>query len=288
MKYSIQSAIVCTAIAIIASSPGLFAAAPQDNVVHEGFARPVEQVDLAAADSGVLAEIATAEGAMVRAGQLICRFDTSVLDASLAAAQVRFRSRGELAAAQATLRHRRNHLEQLISLREKSHASDQEVIDAELAVAIAEAGKQSAEDKLNVVGQEVTQIQAQIDRHWIVAPFDGVVLELPHAVGERVNAADGYVAKLARLDQLRVRYDVPTSDAVRLRAGDRIAVQFQETNQDAQATVEFISPVTDSGSGTVRIEVLVDNRSGEFRSGMRCMLTDSFGHIAQRRGVQLR
>jgi multidrug efflux pump subunit AcrA (membrane-fusion protein) len=39
-----------------------------------------------------------------------------------------------------------------------------------------------------------------------------------------------------------------------------------------EGTIEFISPVTDAESGTVRVKVRMDNRSGLFRSGQRCSL----------------
>ncbi|MGB7329614.1 MAG: efflux RND transporter periplasmic adaptor subunit [Rubripirellula sp.] len=250
---------------------------------HEGFTRPVEQVELAVADSGILAEIGIREGAQVRSGDLICELDSDVLRASLAAAEARWNSLGNLAAAEATLAHRQNHLSQLELLREKSHASDQEVIDAKLDVAVALAGRQSAEDQRQVAKQEIAQIQSQIRRRSIVAPFDGVVIELPVSVGERVNATDGYVAKLVRLDQLLVRYDLATRVAAPLRVGQALAVHFPETNQTATAKIDYIAAVTDSSSGTVRVEVLIDNRDGFYRSGVRCVLQNETDQVAQRR-----
>ncbi|TWU51605.1 efflux RND transporter periplasmic adaptor subunit [Rubripirellula reticaptiva] len=250
---------------------------------HEGFTRPVEQVELAVADSGVLAEIGIREGAQVRSGELICALDSGVLRASLAAAEARWNSRGNLAAAEATLAHRQNHLSQLELLHEKEHASDQEVIDAKLDVAVAMAGRQSAEDQLQVAKQEIAQIQSQIRRRSVVAPFDGVVVELPVSVGERVNATDGYVAKLVRLDQLRVRYDLATQIAAPLRVGEALAIHFPETNQTVTAKIDYIAAVTDSSSGTVRVEVLIDNRDGTYRSGVRCVLQRETAQVAQRR-----
>ncbi|WP_170156865.1 hypothetical protein [Roseimicrobium gellanilyticum] len=40
----------------------------------------------------------------------------------------------------------------------------------------------------------------------------------------------------------------------------------------APAKVEFISSVTDSASGTVRVKFVIDNAAGTYRSGVRCTL----------------
>jgi multidrug efflux pump subunit AcrA (membrane-fusion protein) len=38
------------------------------------------------------------------------------------------------------------------------------------------------------------------------------------------------------------------------------------------ATVEFVSPIIDAASGTVRVKFAIENRGGEIRSGGRCTL----------------
>ena len=39
-------------------------------------------------------------------------------------------------------------------------------------------------------------------------------------------------------------------------------------------TVEFISPVTDAASGTVRVKFVVDNAAGKLRSGVTALLAE--------------
>ena len=36
--------------------------------------------------------------------------------------------------------------------------------------------------------------------------------------------------------------------------------------------MEFIAPVTEAESGTVRVKVLIDNAHGAYRCGIRCLL----------------
>jgi len=101
------------------------------------------------------------------------------------------------------------------------------------------------------------QIEAQLERRIVRAPISGTVLELPRQVGEAITASESQVATIVTLDQLRVRYFLATERAVGLRRGQTIEVNF---------------PVTDSKSGTVRVELLIDNREQEYRSGLRCLL----------------
>ena len=36
--------------------------------------------------------------------------------------------------------------------------------------------------------------------------------------------------------------------------------------------MEFVAPVTEAESGTVRVKVLIDNAKGAYRCGIRCLL----------------
>jgi hypothetical protein len=49
-----------------------------------------------------------------------------------------------------------------------------------------------------------------------------------------------------------------------------VALSLPESKRRAVGQVEFVSPVTDAESGTVRVKVLLKNTDGQYRSGVRC------------------
>ena len=175
---------------------------------------------------------------------------------------------------------KQHHLEQMEQLFGGEHASEKEVRLARLAVELAKASLRSAHDEKRISEMEIERIKAQIQRRVIRAPTHGVVLELPLREGEAITSGERHIATIACLDQLRVRYFLSTEQALKMKRGDSVQVQFPTTDQRASAVVDFVSPVTDSNSGTVRVELLIDNRRGHFRSGLRCLLTESTAAIS--------
>jgi RND family efflux transporter MFP subunit len=268
---NIQILITVFALAVTAVSDGLLAQSRPD----EGFTEPLKTVLVAAPESGVIQKICVREGDVVQRGAVICQLDSEVLEASFEAARVKFESQGKIDAAQATLDDKLHHLEQMEQLLSREHASAKEVQQARLELDLAKANLQSAYDAKRANEMEIRKIEAQIERRIVRAPTHGVVLELPRQEGEAITTAEGHVATIVCLDQLRVRYFLTTDQALKMNRGDSSQVLFPTTQQRATAVVDFVAPVTDSNSGTVRVELLIDNQPGRYRSGLRCILTDS-------------
>ena len=246
----------------------------------EGFSEPLKTVKIAAPESGVIQTIFVAEGDFVQRGDILCRLDCQVLEASLNAAKVKLESQGKIQAAQATLEEKQYHLKQMQKLLVGQHASDKEVRQAQLEVDLANAHLQSANDESRAVEMEIKKIEAQIERRIIRSSTEGVVLQIPRQEGEAITTSESEVATIVRLDQLRIRYFLTTVQAMRMQRGDQIKVHFPATDQTALATVDFVAPVTDSNSGTVRAELIIDNQQGQYRSGLRCILNESRATVA--------
>lgn len=254
--------------------------AAQTSIPDEGFTEPLRTVLVASAESGVIDAIEVKEGDLINKGDVICRLDCNVLKVALLAAELKLETTAELEAAQSTLENKQHHLEQMQALLQKNHASDKEVKQAQLEYDLAMANLKTARADVRRNEIEVQKIKAQIDRRIIRSPHRGVVLKIPHEQGESVTTAESHVATVVQLDQLRVRYFLTTQQAMRMKRGGEASVMFPATDQVATAQVNFISPVTDSNSGTVRVELLIDNQRGKFRSGLRCVLKQAEATVA--------
>lgn len=111
----------------------------------------------------------------------------------------------------------------------------------------------------------------------IVAPFDGAVTKRMVDPGDFVQSADGNSAarpllQVARLDWVRVRFDVPMNRAALLNTGDRVVFDRITALPGASfsgenVVVSRVSAGPDSKSRMLRAEVDIPNTDGKLRPG---------------------
>ena len=58
----------------------------------------------------------------------------------------------------------------------------------------------------------------------------------------------------------------------KLSVGSAVDLELPESGAKVRGKVEFVAPVTEAESGTVRVKVLIDNAQGAYRCGVRCLL----------------
>ncbi len=238
----------------------------------EGFTEPYRQIELAAGEPGVVAQLAVQEGDRVTAGQVLGELDNAVLEAMLEIARERAVARGACQAAEAELLLRQTHLEQLGQLRDRGHATQREILRAETDLKVAQARLTMAEDELKMQRLECKRIEAQIARRQIRSPIDGIVSHVYQQIGESVLANDPRVVTVVQLDQLRAKFAVEPQDARSLQAGQLVRLELSAPPQVVEGTVEVVSPVRDAKSSTVQVTIQIDNRQANLASGSRCRL----------------
>jgi len=249
------------------------AAAPLDTTLQlEGFTEPYRVSNVATDDAGVIGEFLVRDGDEVRAGQPLARLNNDVHEALLSIAEHHMLSEGRLDGARAELVMRQERLAKLQSLRVDGHARQEEVDRAQSELGVAEANVRSAQQDLIARKLEYKKIKTQIDRRTIRAPFAGVVTTFHKERGEFVALNDAAVLTLVDLNSLLANFMVLSPQAANMNLGQEIAVHFPASGLETHGTVEFISPITDAESGTVRVKIRVDNPQRVFRSGERCKI----------------
>jgi RND family efflux transporter MFP subunit len=212
-----------------------------------GYTEPYKTITVSAGEQGVLAEMLVEEGAVVKQGQVLARLDTTVLLAEL-----------EIAKVEATLqRTRQKRLEELAA----ANRSTPEELDR-------------ARTDLTIKDAQVRRIEGQIETRTMRTPVDGIVTEIKRDPSETVSVANPHVLTVVQVDKLLVNLFLPPARAASLKAGATVALRLLDEQGTAPAKVEFVSPVTDSASGTVRVKFVVENAAGKHRSGGRCTLAD--------------
>ncbi|KAA5538543.1 efflux RND transporter periplasmic adaptor subunit [Roseiconus nitratireducens] len=238
----------------------------------EGYTEPLRTIEVASDESGTVAEVLVKPGDAVEPGQPLIRLDSQVHEAQLAIAKQQMSSSGYLDAAKAELELARERWHRLQSLHTTGHARQSELSRAEKELKVAEANVRTATEDLETRRLEYERIATQLKRRSIHAPVAGVVTELHKEAGEFVAPNRPEVLTLVQLDSLLANFTVMPFQAATLKEGQTITVRFIETRQASQGTVSFVSPVTDAESGSVLVQIRLDNTDRRYRSGQRCRI----------------
>lgn len=219
--------------------------------------------------AGRISELPVAEGARVKAGEVLARLESSELTARVAlagsmldAARMRLesarislpleRARTTAAVAEAQARYddakQRYEKKQKLSATRLISQGDMESAGAELATAqavletaranqdqVALQQRQIAIAAADVQQQEAALRVAQVnlDHSLIRAPIAGTVVELPIKAGELMQPGS-VVARITRLDALYVKAQIDEVDLSRLQVGQQAEIQF-----DTQPAVKY-------------------------------------------------
>jgi RND family efflux transporter MFP subunit len=237
----------------------------------EGFTEPYRVVEVAAAEMGVLTQISVDEGDRVVAGQPVAQLDDSVIRAALEVVKAEAESQGRLQSAEADLELQTDLLAKLEQLLEQNHASALEVGRAATQKKVLAARVKAVREELFVKSCEVRRIEAQIRQRCVRAPLDGVVTRTLKKPGEFVSPSDAVVVKLAQLDPLAVTFSVPVNMARKFHKGQTVALDLSIRGRNS-GEVEFVSPVADVQSGTVRMRVRLANPDESIPAGVHCRL----------------
>jgi RND family efflux transporter MFP subunit len=246
------------------------ASAAADSI--EGFAAPYRKIEISAGEPGLIVAIDVQPGDTVTANQLLASLDCSVLEATLEIARQKAASVSGIEAAAVELRLRKEHWEQILSLRERGHATQRELTRAEADFEIAQARLHLAEEEAALNKLEVIRIEKQIATRKIRTPISGIVADVHREPGEAFLISDPRILTVVDLDRLRIKFPATAEQTTEFSAGQSVEVLLAETEERVSGIVERIGAIMDAKSGTIEIDVVLDNPQHLIRSGRRCIL----------------
>ncbi len=260
---NIHHNISLTALAICVLSSSISKAAEA-----ESFTEPYKRVDVPAAEIGILAAILVSEGDEVYPTQLLAQLDDSVLKASLEMAKSAKDAEGSRLGATLELQSRQKQLASYKELRERGNASVRELDRSETDYQQAKSRLQSINEELEVRRLEYERVRAQIKQRRIESPISGVVISIVKDQGEFVSPTDPVVMQVVQLDNLKAVFSIPIEVASTFTMDQQVALNIGNPATPATGVVEFVSPVADAESGSVRIKIRIPNRDRKIQSGV--------------------
>lgn len=239
---------------------------------HESFTEPFRKIDLAPAETGVISEIAVKEGAQVKAGDVLASLDKDVLTIARDIAEAATKAEGRRRASLAEMRLKESRLKKMRELLAKGHATPDEVRKAEAELESAEGQRRIVDEQHQLDLLEVKKTDAMIERRLVRSPIDGVVTKIHREQGEFVTPVAPTVVTVVQIHPLRAVFNLPRAAGAKLQVGKPVKLKITDTESEVAAKVEFIAPVFDAESETIRIKVLIESSRDQVSAGCRCSL----------------
>jgi len=260
-------------------------AQPETLEVQSVVLRLIAEAEVPAQEAGVLTAVPVREGQRVKQGELLAQIDDEVAQMAELAARLKF----DVAQAKATndvqIRFARKAAEVAAAELERSTESvarfarsvSQSQLDVErltvektrLEVEQAEQNMQIATLEMKSQENELAAVRVQLARRQIVAPLDGVVVQVFVRLGEWVEPGQKAL-RIVSAERLKAEGFLPAdaAESSLLGAPVRLTVDLAgERDAPFDGTVTFVSPEVDPITGQVRVAAEIDNHAGRLRPG---------------------
>ncbi len=204
--------------------------------------------------AGLVAEADAEMGHAARAGEVLVGLDDTLARMELKEKEL------NLEAAKAELANSKRRLEEAVNLGDANFPRSERE-NRETAYRMAEI----AVSRLETVVETQKEI---VERHRIIAPFDGRVIEKMAEVGEWVQTGTP-VLRYVDTKNLRLDVQVPQEQLELVMSADRVAVEIAGSRGMAfEAHIEARSPQVDPKTRTFQVRIQLDSPSANVRPGM--------------------
>jgi RND family efflux transporter MFP subunit len=208
--------------------------------------------------SGFLKVWYTDIGAPVKAGQLLAEIEAPDLDQQL------FQAKASLASAEAA-----EALASVTAQRWQTMGSTNAVSRQTVDEKTGDFSVKQAQTKAAKANVERLSVLADFKR--VVAPFDGIVTARNTDVGALINADSSNGTPLfvvSDIHKLRLMVNVPQSYVPAVKINTKVDITVPEyPSKTYSGLVEASARAVDAASGSTRMQVVVDNSSGELMPG---------------------
>lgn len=299
-----QLTIICACTAIATSHAGVVSAADESRKidspaltesqkpaleVQSVVLRLLEEAEVPAQEAGVVTSVVVVEGQRVKQGELLAQIDDQVARLAADATKAKY----DIARAKATndvrLRFAQKEIE--VSEAELKRSTEsvahfaKSVSQSQLDVEQLTVQKNRLEAEQSRHDQEIATLEmkqqeaelnaarAQVTRRRVVAPFDGVIVQIYARKGEWVEPGQKAL-RIVSVDRLKAEGFIRAEDATERVIGRAVSLVVEpgDSRNTATGKIVFVSPEVDPITNQTRIWAAIDNRDGRLRPGQRARM----------------
>lgn len=232
----------CVTVFLLLSA--LATAMAAEPVWISGITEPFQDVTMAFTVVGILANRPLLEGSAVHRGDVVAELDKKL---EVLEVERKLRARDQL----------RSEADRLKLLTERKTIS----------VSQEERDKKEAEFEIARLEHEISK--AIVERHQLVSPVDGYIVQYFRSVGEKCDEQRPVVRIVdVQLCYFTAFIEPRYSAGLSLEREVNIEVETAGAPLAVIAKISYIAPVVDASSGLLRIRAKIDNREEKIRPGV--------------------
>ena len=233
-----------------------------------GTTEPIAESTVASEVSGLVKQFPVKEGDFIRKGNTLARLRTTYLKLKLEGA------RAAKAQTAANLLNAEKELGRVSKLKDASSV-------AEKAYDQALYTHQALNQELMQHQSEIEQLEYELSRTEITAPFSGFIAKEHCQVGEWMSAG-GPVVDIINLDPVLIKVDVPERYVVKLPSRGKVAVLIRALSaQPREGSIYAVLPQGNPGARTFPVRVRVDNTDYSIKAGMEAGVTFNLSNTTE-------
>ena len=116
--------------------------------------------------------------------------------------------------------------------------------------------------------KNIDQLNDQIMKSKIAAPFDGTIDELIADPGSNVNPGISPVLRIINLDQIKVKAEVPETHIAKIKEKSEAIVFIPTLTKTIESKISSVGNVINPSNRNFRIEIVLDNNENDFKPNM--------------------
>lgn len=281
----------CLLVPLGASAAGAEARGVGSIPVSSMLLKLIEQVDIPARETGVLASVEAREGQLVRQGDLLAQIDDTEAKIAEEQAKIDIEIARASAANDVNLRFAKKSVEVAKAELRRSDESNEKyprsVSESEVdrlrllveksSLEVEQAEHEYAVAKLMLQAKEgeYRLAQEKARRHQVPSPLDGIVVQVYRHRGEWVKPGEA-VVRVLRMDRLRAEGFVKAELVGQHLQGRVVRLVLNSSGSPARVLsgkIIFLDPEIDPVTHQVRIWVEVENKDLRLSPGMQADMT---------------
>ena len=129
-----------------------------------------------------------------------------------------------------------------------------------------------AETQFKSLEKSIAQMQDQVAKTKITAPFDGIVDHIMADEGSSLAPGMTPVVRVINLDQMKVSASIPEVHLPNIQANSEVKVEIPVLNENRAASVSSVGNFINPNNRSFRVEIELDNKQGQLKPNMTVLL----------------